>query len=116
MGKTFLVSGGSDDSNNKLSSTELLVENSDNWIYSGELPTPRYGLIGANIDQRVIMTGGGNCDEDYNNYNNNNNTYYDDILEFKPSSGTWSLVDRMMVARRSHAASVISTEKINMFC
>ena len=40
-----------------LSSTELLVENSAKWIYSGELPTPRYGLRGANIDQRVIMTG-----------------------------------------------------------
>merc|ERR1711988_1430978 len=117
--KTLLVTGGYYNSFwswYELSSTELLVENSAKWIYSGELPTPRYGLRGANIDQRVIITGGGNCDEDYNNYNNNNNTYYDDILEFKPSSGTWSLVDRMMVARRSHAVSVISTEKINMFC
>ena len=55
--QTFLVTGGSDDNNNYLSSTELLVENSAKWIYSGELPTPRYGLRGANIDQRVIMTG-----------------------------------------------------------
>ena len=51
--QTFLVTGG----NNFLSSTELLVENSDKWISSGELPTPRMGLSGANIDQRVIMTG-----------------------------------------------------------
>ena len=55
--QTFLVTGGSDDNINILSSTELLVENSAKWIYSGELPTPRYGLRGANIDQRVIMTG-----------------------------------------------------------
>ena len=56
--QTFLVTGGLGfDDDNKFSSTELLVENSAKWIYSGELPTPRSGLRGANIDQRVIMTG-----------------------------------------------------------
>ena len=59
--QTFLVTGGYDYEDYydfyDLSSTELLVENSAKWIYSGELPTPRYGLRGANIDQRVIMTG-----------------------------------------------------------
>ena len=55
--QTFLVTGGYDDSYIDLSSTELLVENSAEWIYSGELPTSCYGLRGANIDQRVIMTG-----------------------------------------------------------
>ena len=53
--QTFLVTGGWMDGD--LSSTELLVENSAKWIYSGELPTSCYGLRGANIDQRVIMTG-----------------------------------------------------------
>ena len=63
--QTFLVTGGRYDAAygngsitfTLLSSTELLVENSAKWIYSGELPTPRKGLRGANIDQRVIMTG-----------------------------------------------------------
>ena len=55
--QTFLVTGGYNLFDDELSSTELLVENSAKWIYSGELPTPRYGLRGANIDQRVIMTG-----------------------------------------------------------
>jgi len=104
--KTFLVTGGWMDVD--LSSTELLVENSAKWIYSGELPTPRRGLKGANIDQRVIMTGG--VDGDYPDYN-----YYDEILEFKPCEGKWSLVDRMMSARTVHAVSVMTTEKINMF-
>ena len=54
--QTFLVTGGWTGSN-RLSSTELLVENSAKWVYSGELPTPRSGLKGVNIDQRVIMTG-----------------------------------------------------------
>merc|ERR1712066_235474 len=104
--KTFLVTGGTyyDDNYNDLSSTELLVENSAKWIYSGELPTPRDGLRGANIDQRVIMTGGVD------------GSYFDEILEFKTSTGTWSLVDRMMSVRYYHAVSVISTEDIDMYC
>ena len=53
--QTFLVTGGL--GFDYLTSTELLVENSAKWIYSGELPTLRWGLSGANIDQRVIMTG-----------------------------------------------------------
>ena len=40
----------------------------------------------------------------------------DEILEFKPSTGTWILVDRMMSARDSHAVSVISTEEIDVYC
>ena len=56
--QTFLVTGGyNDDNDGFLSSTELLVETSAAWILTGELPTPRDGLRGANIDQRVLMTG-----------------------------------------------------------
>ena len=54
--QTFLVSGGYNDGDD-LSSTELLVETASAWVLSGELPSPRYGLRGANIDNRVLMTG-----------------------------------------------------------
>ena len=60
--QTFLVSGGYDGSDS-LSSTELLVETASAWVYSGSLPSPRYGLRGANIDNKIFMTG--------------NNNYYD---------------------------------------
>ena len=56
ISQTLLVTGGYTGVD-KLSSTELLVENSANWVYSGELPTPRWGLKEAIIDQRVFMTG-----------------------------------------------------------
>ena len=55
--QTFLVTGGLDEDFECLSSTELLVEASAAWILTGELPSPRAGLRGANIDQRVLMTG-----------------------------------------------------------
>ena len=42
--------------------------------------------------------------------------YCDEILEFVPSTGEWSLVDQMMSARRGHAVSVVSTEEISMYC
>ena len=51
--QTYLVAGGS----YHLSSTELLVETASAWVYTGELPSPREGLRGANIDNRVLMTG-----------------------------------------------------------
>ena len=40
----------------------------------------------------------------------------DDILEYEPSTGEWSLVDQMKNARDFHAVSVISTEEINIYC
>ena len=51
----MLVTGGQ--YGDSLSSTELLVETATTWVYTGELPSPRYGLHGANIDNRVLMTG-----------------------------------------------------------
>ena len=54
--QVYLVSGGWDGSARR-SSTEKLVETSSAWVLTGELPSPRGGLRGANIDNRVIMTG-----------------------------------------------------------
>ena len=61
--QTFLVSGGWNGSDD-LSSTELLVETSSAWIYTGELPSPRSGLRGANIDNKVLMTGNNSQEND----------------------------------------------------
>ena len=58
MCQTYLVTGGyDDDGDDYLSTTELLVETSSTWTFSGRLPTPRAGLRGANIDGRILMTG-----------------------------------------------------------
>ena len=54
--QTYIVAGGSDDSD-YLSSTEVLVETGSAWTLTGELPSPRYGLLGANIVNRIVMTG-----------------------------------------------------------
>lgn len=56
MCQTYLVTGG-EDSYDWFSTTELLVETSSTWTFSGRLPSPRSGLRGANIDGRILMTG-----------------------------------------------------------
>ena len=41
---------------------------------------------------------------------------FDEILEFSPTSGEWTVLDNMMEVRRYHAVSVISTNQIMNFC
>ena len=57
MCQTYLVTGGFDENVERLSSTELLAEKATTWTFSGGLPTPRFGLRGANIDGKILMTG-----------------------------------------------------------
>ena len=40
----------------------------------------------------------------------------DDILEFKPLTGQWKEVDRMIQARWYHAVSVIKYSEVDQFC
>ena len=54
--QTLLVTGGWT-GNEELSSTELLVGTASAWIFTGELPSLRYGILGANIDNKILMTG-----------------------------------------------------------
>jgi len=103
--KTFLVTGGRPaDGETGISSTEILMENSAAWILSGNLPSPRNALRGANIDNKVIMTGGDGVD------------ISDDILQFQPDTGEWIMMDKMMEKRSVHALSVISAEDVQQFC
>ena len=52
----MLVTGGYGASD-RLSSTELLVGTAPAWVFTGELPSPREVLRGANIENKVFMTG-----------------------------------------------------------
>ena len=54
----LLVTGGKPGNGpHHRASTELLVGTASTWVYAGELPSPRYALRGANIDNKVLMTG-----------------------------------------------------------
>ena len=40
----------------------------------------------------------------------------DEILEFSPTSGEWTVLDNMMEARGWHAISVIKANNVIQFC
>ena len=42
--------------------------------------------------------------------------YYDEIVEFSPTSGEWTVLDNMMEARYYHAVSVISADQALKYC
>ena len=42
--------------------------------------------------------------------------YLEEILEFSPTSGEWTVVDNMMEARSDHAVSVIKANNVIQFC
>ena len=33
------------------------METASAWVYAGELLSPRYGLLGANIENKILLTG-----------------------------------------------------------
>ena len=55
----YLVTGGARDGSTNLASTELLRLGAAAWVTvtSGALPSPRKGLRGATLGNRVIVTG-----------------------------------------------------------
>ena len=54
--KVLLVTGGYNHPY-YLDSTELLPADATSWSYSAALPSPRYWLSGATLDNKVLMTG-----------------------------------------------------------
>ena len=50
-----MVTGGYN--NGDLASTELLLQDASQWVYAGSLPSPRWGLRGATLGNKLIMTG-----------------------------------------------------------
>jgi len=97
--KTYIVTGGRSASSHQtsISSTELLVETASAWVFAGELPTPRHGLHGANIDNKIFITGGHSVFG-----------FYDEILEFDPLTGEWLVVANMFQPKFYHAVSVVN--------
>ena len=53
--QVYLVTGGLHQ--NDLDSTELLTEGASAWVFSGVLPSARYGVKAATLDNKLIVTG-----------------------------------------------------------
>ena len=110
-----------------LSSTELLVETASFWVYAGELPSPRDGLRGAYIENKVLMTGKikylycyryayGEFADNYLGGAFYDRTVcsscqayvvYNDILEFDPLTERWKVLNWLIDSRTEHGLSVV---------
>ena len=53
----FLVSGGYDESDNFLDSTEIFDPSLGSWRAGAALPSPVYDLRATNLDNRVLLFG-----------------------------------------------------------
>ena len=51
-----------------------------------------------------------------NDYDGDEDIYYDEILEFSPTSGEWTVLDNMMEARAYHAVYVTKGDNVLQFC
>ena len=90
------------------------METASAWVFAGELPSSRVGLRGANIDNKILMTG------KYNDLQKKyilqikiyiggfGEDFLDEILEFDPVTEKWTEVGNLKHARGVHAVSVIN--------
>ena len=125
--QVLLVTGGYD--GNRLDSTELLLPSATSWSYSAPLPSPRYLLRGATLDNKVLMTGTWYfdiihhelcCCKFYNLLLNAGGDgisgVLNHILEYDNEKQLWNTVGTMTVKRSEHAVSVINYNSIKDYC
>ena len=101
--QVFVISGGFGN-NNRLSSTEILIEGTAAWTAAGDLPSARYGLTGASVDSSVLMLGGWG------------DTYLDTILRLDPDTLGWEEVGHMASARSGHGVTTLAARDIVQYC
>jgi len=101
--QVLLVTGGRDDGYNKLDSTEVLRPES-NWqeITSARLPRPMYAVRVITVNNRVLLFGGEDDDEDMTW------TGHEDIMEYNKNGDSWSELGTINKGRSYHGLSVVS--------
>ena len=99
----FVISGGFGN-NNRLSSTEILIEGTAAWTPAGDLPSARYGLTGASVDSTVLMLGGWG------------DTYLDTIFRLDPDTLAWEEVGHMASPRSGHGVTTLAARDIVQYC
>jgi len=90
----LLIAGGINGNNQgKESSTELYLPSNNRRTRGADLPRELFGLMGANLNRNVIVTGGSYAGKNYR----------DEVIEYDVVAGSWSEVGHMESGRYSHA-------------
>jgi len=100
----YLVTGGSDNENNFLASTEILSDPSGSWKTVAELPSSRTRLAGVSLANKIFVIGG------------NDGSNIDDILVYDPSSDKWLKIGKTQSKRHESAVSLLPLAKAKKLC
>merc|ERR1712106_637196 len=98
LGDSWWVTGGYDERGNVLTSTEVLTGNT--WLSSTPLPTPLDSHCMVKINSSHIFMAGGS---DYSGY-------YAVTYLYSSTSGTFSPLPDMAMARDDHACGILGTD------
>ena len=122
--QALLVTGGWDGSD-YFSSTEIYLESTSTWSYAAALPSSRYGISAATLDNSVFVFGKNNlsfCSEIFPlaalfiniiivyiivYSGGNTGSYSDEILSYDPTSDSWNVISNMAVSRYHYGVSLI---------
>ena len=117
----LLVTGGLDDHEKLLSTTEIFYIGSHRWTEVGQLPLALTTLRGVTVENIVLMTGktwlsgchrhhliaGGSDDK---------SNIHDEILSYNVETKAWNQVGHMRRKRDMHSVSPINFEHYKQYC
>ena len=121
--QVLLVTGGRNDKDFNLKSTEVLDLSDDTgtWELITPLPSSRYGLRSAVLDNNIFVFGENilllylwylvlmiNSKDIFNTGGYDGETNLKDILKFNISNQTWEMAGQMKFARIFHAVDVMA--------
>ena len=127
--QVLLVTGGRNDKDFNLKSTEVLDLSDDTgtWELITPLPSSRYGLRSAVLDNNIFVFGENilllylwylvlmiNSKDIFNTGGYDGETNLKDILKFNISNQTWEMAGQMKFARIFHAVDVM--EDVSKLC
>jgi len=96
---TLLVTGGRDQTNSEVSSTEIYVDST--WLYAASLPSARHTHVSITLNNSVFVIGGRGGD-----------SYLDEILRYNGTTDSWIDAGKMTEPRRSQAVNLLSELKL----
>merc|ERR1712098_303072 len=102
----YLVTDGEGDDNILHSTTEVMSATGSSWSYVGSLPRATRYLKGITLNNQMFITGG---KRDYK-------TRTDEIMKFNPTTSQWEKTGELIIARSSHAMSVLPLKEIQPYC
>merc|ERR1712032_23595 len=100
-----MVKGWNGEVGTPISSTELFLPSTNRWTKVGSLPRGLSGPRAAQLNQRMVVTGGWD-----------GNRTRDEVLQYNLGTGTWSQIGKMKEGRLGHAIVEVNLQQLGLAC